>query len=212
MRYQKYDFAGGELLRAYMIGFRIGDLNVYKTSEKSELIVVRCHTTQKEQVDVIKKLFQKFGKVTISVRNGHFHANCFLNQTFHFLIPKDFSDVSRKGFPAFVAGYTDAEGNFILNQNRARFKIDSYDFHVLNSITEWLHVKGIQYKLRQIARKGDLQYIRGVKSKYNGDLWRLNINQAKSLKKFITKIIPFLKHRKRIKDARISLENIISRE
>src|SRR3989344_7759058 len=64
MKYQKKDFDGASTDRAYLIGFRIGDLNVYKTSPKAETIVVRCHTTQKEQVDVLKQVFGSFGRVS----------------------------------------------------------------------------------------------------------------------------------------------------
>src|ERR1035437_8028699 len=52
--------------KAYMIGFRIGDLNVYRPSEKSQTIVVRCHTTQEDQVRIIDSLFEDFGKITTS--------------------------------------------------------------------------------------------------------------------------------------------------
>ena len=53
MRYEKKDYDGTLENKAYMLGFRLGDLNVYRPSEESETIVVRCHTTQQEQVESI---------------------------------------------------------------------------------------------------------------------------------------------------------------
>src|SRR3989338_7042349 len=76
MRYPKTDYSGSLADKAYMIGFRVGDLNVYMRSPASETIVVRCHTTQKEQVVVMQDLFDKYGKVSISPRGEHLTVNC----------------------------------------------------------------------------------------------------------------------------------------
>lgn len=216
MRYKKFDFSGNDGQKAYMIGLRIGDLNVYRVSQNSETLVVRCHTTQKQQVDVIYSLFGKYGKVSVSKNKaGNYHINCFLNNSFYFLFPKSKNawewitdkDVSF----AFMAGYTDAEGNFILNQKRARFKLDSYDRDVLESIACWLEENDISYKLRLIQRQGDSQTIRGKLGAYHGNLWRLNINDAGSVEKFILNILPHLRHRTRVKDAKTCLRNINQR-
>lgn len=215
MRYQKKDFNNNNPIgKAYMIGFRIGDLNVYKPRANSETIVVRCHTTHKEQVEVIKKLFLGYGKISISDNKGQYHINCFLNDSFNFLLTKDeyylrWIRNNYKAFLAFIAGYTDAEGNFILNQNRARFKIDSYDYSVLRRISDWLTEHAIENKFKRICKKGESKYKRQF---WNNDLWRLNINRADSLEKFIHSIMPFLTHARRIKHAEICLNNIKMRK
>jgi len=216
MKYKKFDFNGNDAQKAYMIGFRIGDLNVYRVSENSETVVVRCHTTQIEQVDVIKSLFSKFGRVDDSVRpNSHYYMNCFLNNSFKFLFPKDKSAWAWIQEPetrlAFIAGYTDAEGNFIINQDRARFKIDSYDKDVLDTIAKWLKDVGIQYKMRLIFKSGDKQKIYGKIGIYHGDLWRLNINYAGDLKRFIFLINPFIRHSQRLHDMKLCIKNIEKR-
>jgi len=216
MRYAKFDFTGSDTDKAYMIGFRVGDLNVYRVSEKSETVVVRCHTTQIEQVDVIKTLFSKFGRVDDSVRpNGHYYMNCFLNNSFKFLLSKDKSVWAWIQEPetrfAFVAGYTDAEGNFIINQDRARFKIDSYDKDVLDTIAEWLKDAGVSYKMRLIFEKGEKQKIYGKIGIYHGNLWRLNINYAGDLKKFTLLVGPFIRHSQRLHDMKLCIKNIEKR-
>ena len=63
-KYKKFDFSGSDKDKAYIIGFRTGDLNVYKTTPKSQVIVVRCHTTNIEQVDVMEDIFKRYGQVT----------------------------------------------------------------------------------------------------------------------------------------------------
>jgi len=213
IRYKRVDFDNDKNLKAYMLGFRIGDLNVYSPSTKSQTIVVRCHSTQVEQINVIKSLFQKYGKVTVSNNKGHYHINCFLNQTFDFLAPKDSSILlwlhrENAYIPSFIAGYVDAEANFILNQGRARFKIDSYDLYILEFITNWLRLNDFNFRFRRIYKVGDEW---NGRSPLNKDLWRLNINDMVSLQKFIKLLLPLIRHSKRRKDMIICLKNIDKR-
>lgn len=210
MRYKKFDFSGNLVEKAYLIGFRLGDLNTYKTSRKSELVVARCNTTQEAQINLIKGIFGKYGKVTISSGEYSTNVNCFLNKTFNFLLPKfktipSWIEKSKNTGLAFIAGYTDAEGNFILNQGRARFKIDAYDLSVLSWIVNYLNKLGIQVKFCCIAREGDL---RSNGLKFNADLWRINVNEAFSLLTFITLLKPYIKHKKRLSDMLICEKNI----
>lgn len=210
MKYRKFDFSGNLTEKAYMIGFRLGDLNVYQTNKNSELIVVRCHTTQNTQLDLIKNLFVKYGKVTVSNSIHGININCYLNQSFRFLLPK-LKNVpawildNKKYVASFIAGYTDAEGNFILNQNRARFKIDSYDYEILQWMNDQLESLGMRTKLRLISKQNEMSF-QGYK--WRADLWRLNINEAESLIHFILLLKPFIKHQKRYNDMLLCEKNI----
>lgn len=213
MRYKKFNFSGNRIEKAYILGFRLGDLNVYQTSSKSELVVARCNTTQTVQVRLIKRLFSKYGKVTISIGKYSTNVNCFLNKSFKFLLPKHreipkWIMRNKATCNAFIAGYTDAEGSFLLNQAKARFKIDSYDAGILQGITEWLTQREIRAKLRRINKLGDL---RTDGKKFNADLWRLNVNEAISLLKFIQQIKPFIQHRTRLKHLQLCEDNILFR-
>ena len=209
-KYEKSPFDGSNLIKAYMLGFRIGDLNVYQPSPKSKILVVRCHTTIKEQIDVIRVLFEKFGAVKISESEKHsFHVNCYLDHSFDFLLDKKSIPLWVKNNIqnswAFIAGYVDAEGSFKLNQGRGRFKIDSYDYFVLEWMKKFLQDHKINAKFRRISEKGKLSYCNGI---WKNDLWRININEANSLEKFIYSIHNFLIHKIRIRDAKETLNNI----
>jgi hypothetical protein len=215
MRYVKMDFDGSLTTKAYMVAFRIGDLNVVKQRGESETIIVRCHTTQDIQIDIMESLFSSFGHIKFSNSGKNLYANAYLNNSFRFLIKKDFAswawvrnEVSQVGW-SFIAGYVDAEGNFILNQDKGRFKIDSYDKLLLKWMSSWLEAQGVRTCFRRIAIKGSIScqgYI------WNSDLWRLNINAASSLELFIDGIIPFLRHAKRIDDAVKCLQNVLERK
>lgn len=215
MKYAKYDFRGTLAEKAYSIGFRTGDLNVYKTKKNAETIVVRCHTTQDAQINVIKIIFGNYGQISINnQKDGTIYVNCFLNTTFNFLLPKKdkiegWIYGNKKTFCAFMAGYIDAEGNFIINQGRARFKLDSYDKNILLGMHSWLQENGIRSKIRIIGKRGQ---IRPEGYCFNKDLWRLNVNEAESLYNFINLIKPFILHKKRLSDIEICLENINRRK
>ncbi|MCL5784845.1 MAG: LAGLIDADG family homing endonuclease [Patescibacteria group bacterium] len=213
MRYRKYDFSDNLAEKAYMIGFRLGDLNVYQTSALSDLIVARCNTTQEAQINLMKNMFSKYGQVTVSKGKDRVSVNCHLNKSFDFLIPKHkkvpkWIDADDQLIAAFIAGYTDAEGNFILNQKRARFKIDSYDKDIITWMVSRLTNCGILARARCISKRGALA---ADGSRFKKDLWRINVNQAISLLKFINKIKPFITHKGRMQCMIICEDNIKAR-
>lgn len=216
-KYPKNNFSGDLVEKSYLIGFRIGDLRVFQTTAKAETVVATCHTTCDPQVLLVRELFEKYGKVTISChpRNRSFYINCYLNRSFSFLLPKkDYIEewILRKNnyFKAFVAGYIDAEGNFILNQGRARFKIDSYEKKILGQIKQKLGSFGLNVKLRLIYHSGQ-EVNPGSGYKLKKDLWRLNINEGRSLLRFISFLEPHLKHYKRVQDMKECKSNIEKR-
>ena len=218
-KYLKNKFNGSKELKAYIIGFRLGDLNVYKTSEKSEVIVVRCHTTNQDQVDIMKELFSEYGQVSIS-KGAHtesFNINCFLDNSFSFLLPKkDFVPAwigkDEGAATAFVAGYTDAEGNIGVYDDRARFKLDSYDKNIIIWIFKWLKKDNIICPGPKIIGEKGHVYNKSKGYKYNKDLWRVRLSQRESLEKFLKKIKPYLRHKKRILDLNKCLINLNDRK
>jgi hypothetical protein len=218
-KYLKNNFKGSKELMAYMIGFRLGDLNVYKTSEKSEVIIVRCHTTNQDQVDIMNELFSPYGRVSInkSLINGSYNINCFLDNSFLFLLPKsdsvpDWIIKNKKAAIAFAAGYIDAEGNIGVYDGRARFKIDSYDKNIILWIFEWFKKNKIFCpEPKMIGEKGYI-YNKIKGHKYNKDLWRIRLSESNSLEKFLTIIKPYIKHKKRLNDLNKCLTNIDDRK
>src|SRR3989338_10212019 len=116
IKYHKNDFSGDLAEKAYIIGFRIGDLHVRKYEPNGKIISVECASTQPEQVALFHKLFKKYGYVRISVPNRRnvVRMQCALNQSFQFLLKKE--DIIEqwilsdgKLFFAFLAGYIDSE-------------------------------------------------------------------------------------------------------
>jgi hypothetical protein len=214
-KYLKKNFTGDECEKAYIIGFRLGDLNVYQTAKHSEVIIVRCHTTKKEQLGLIKKLFSKYGRASIGGNNkkGSKYINCFLNKSFVFLLPKEdkvenWITKNPSYSNNFVAGYIDAEANIGVYDGRARFKIDSYDKNIIFWIYNWLLRNNIFCpKPLRIGKKGQV-YDKELKYKYNEDLWRIRVSDKNSLCKLLLIIKPLLRHKTRLQHVNKCLINL----
>lgn len=214
MRYEKHDFSDNSIDKAYLLGFRLGDLSVYQTNPRSNLIVVRCHTTQMAQVTLMKRLFSSYGHVTVSDGRHGYNVNCYVNTTFRFLLPKHTQvpqdvELLKASTWAFIAGYVDAEGYFGINQAKARFKMDSYDVHILEWMMKIFWLSSIHAKFRRIALQGQSQYRVGT---FHKDLWRLEINEASSISRFIALVGRYIRHEKRKADMMMCLYNVQGRQ
>lgn len=209
--YPKNNFNGILIEKAYMVGFRLGDLRVRR---QRNLIGIGCGTTKEEQVDLIKTVFGPYGPVWVGKRDkrGAVHVECSLNSSFAFLLPKHelipkWILRSKKILFSFFAGYTDAEGNIGIYGGRAKFRIRSYDKEILrqfhNSLQD-LKVKSL-FGLDQKAHIDK----RGVA--HNKDCWQVIINERESLLKLFHFLEPLMKHKKRKRDLLKAKENVILR-
>ena len=222
MRYLKRDFSGNLIEKSYLIGFRLGDLNVGMAKLQ---IQVRCSTTVPAQVQLIKKLFSKY--THLDIKKTRFikkqlvaDIRCFLNKSFSFLLPKrdqieSWIIKNDKFFFAFLAGYADAEGCFLIRRYKnmktpvAGFELQSYDKNIINMIWKKITSLGIQTPKPKISRR------KGYKSKIGlinrKDMWRLSIYKKVSLLKFLNFIKLYLKHPKKKNQLSLLKRNVISR-
>lgn len=204
----KRDFNGNKLEKAYLIGFRLGDLGVRK---KGKLNYVSSGTTKSVQVTLIKSLFSSYGPVWISKRDnrGAVNISCALNKSFAFLLPKHANVPAwiQRSHPlsfSFLAGYTDAEGNFQIAGQSARFRLRSYDKGILQDLSTSLTLHKIRHTLA-LATKAGIDS-RGVKR--NGDCWCLAVASKEALHKLLQSLLPLLRHGKRKQDALHAMSNI----
>jgi hypothetical protein len=203
---EKKVFSGSQGEKAYLIGFRLGDLGVRKSSDKTQMIKICSNTTKKEQVILINNLFKKYAKVWISKPNntGVISVSTILHPSFSFLLPKSKKVESwiisnNINTAAFAGGYIDAEGSFGIYDNRAKFRLGSYDKEILKQIHGWFIKNNI---------KSIFVLEREKKTGQNDDFWRITINEAKSLVKLNKIIFPYLRHIKRKADFTKVMENV----
>lgn len=215
--YQRKGFSGNLYEKAYLMGFRIGDLRVRKVYNKSETIHVDCGSTKIEQIGLIKNLFQQYDRVWISkpTKNGKIQIECFLNTSFNFLLNMNLSVIeswiTERGdyFACFLAGFTDAEGSIFICNKRAIYSLGNYDIHLLKQLKKILKKYNVDSpKICCSVRKG---LIASHGYKYNHDYWILHISRKDTLQKLFKLIGPYIKHPKRITDMKKAIKNIEER-
>ncbi len=214
------NFSGDVKEKAYLIGFAIGDLRVRKPYKNGETIHADCASTKPEQISLVKNLFKKYGKIWISKpsRTNKTQIECSLNNSFSFILKKykkfpNWAMAKTNIFLSILGGFIDAEGSFHLSKNNniksACFSLGNYNLAILKQTQKYLGSK--------IGIKSHLQigYLKGYKDKQgyvrNGDYWNLTINKKSELYKFTKIILPYLKHKKRIRDANKVINNIVLR-
>lgn len=208
------DFSGNLKEKAYLVGFSIGDLRVRKVYKNSETIHVDCASTKPEQIFLIKKLFKKYGKIWISKpkTNGKIQIEVSVNQSFSFLLPKYtlfpiWVMKRQKIFLNILAGFIDAEGSFFVStsKNYAAFSLGNYNKLLLEQINLRLKENNFNTRLFRGVKKG----YRGKDGyAHNQDYWILTIRRKSDVYRFANLIILFLKHKDRIRDAKMVMKNI----
>ncbi len=211
------DFSNNLLEKAYLIGFRIGDLRVRKMYKNSETILIDCGSTKPNQIKLIDNLFKKYGRVWIGKpkSDGKTQIEIGVNQSFSFLLPTfplfpNWTLKNQKIFLNILAGFIDAEGSFFIskNKNSATFSVGNYNKLILIQIADNLKGLNLNTKLYKGVKKG---YMGKDGYSHNQDYWILTIGRKSDLYKFTILILPFLKHKDRIKCAKKVIENIDKR-
>jgi hypothetical protein len=211
-KYPRLDFSGDPCEMAYLIGFRIGDLNV---ELHCRTVLVKCTSTQREQIDLFRALFQRYGHVytdeaTRARRTRQaIGMSVALNRSFDFLLPKDdcvpdWVLGADEPFFAFLAGYIDAEAYIQtrLPRNYAtlqvRLEVRSYERGLLQQAGERPNELGIPCPpARSRVAAG---YTNGRGTPSNGTSWGLGLSAKRSLHLLFVRIDPYIKHEGRRRD------------
>lgn len=204
------NFSGDLTEKAYLIGFRIGDLGVRKIYPNSKTITVASGSTIQEQIDLIKNLFKNYGVVRIkTTKNGKTNIWVGLNESFDFLLSKkvpNWIEKSKETFFSFLAGFSDAEGHIGINKNMAYYSLGNYDQKILFNIYYKLNLYGIKsrppYPDKRKGKKNSEGYV------YSKNYWQLRVSVKQDLMKLMKELKPFIKHKNRIKDLNIAISNI----
>jgi hypothetical protein len=214
---KRENFSGNLTEKAYLIGFRIGDLRVRKMYKNSETILIDCGSTKPNQILLIKNLFNKYGRVWIGKpkRDGKTQIEIGVNESFSFLLNKYplfpiWTMKSDQIFLNILAGFVDAEGSFfVLKDNSvATFSLGNYNKPILEQIDHRLQMFGFKTKLFKGVKKG---YTGKDGYSHNQDYWILSIKRKFDVYKFANLMIPFLRHKDRIYCAKMVMKNIDSR-
>ncbi len=218
--YTKQDFDGTLQAKAYLIGFRLGDLWVGRQNASGATIHISCSSTRQAQISLIEALFQPYGRVSLSKpdANGMISVSVLVNESFAFLLDKEDNIESwiledEACFWAFLAGYVDAEGNIGVYNGQGRLRITTTDEKIIRQIWERLLVIGIDIpKPRCIPMKGKVLSGLPRPGKANKDQWELATKRKSALRRILTNILPYMRHTDRIQCAQVVMANLDKRD
>ena len=215
-KYEKKPFDGSREEKAYMIGFRLGDLNVTKTNQ---VVVVRGSTTKPAQAELIKQLFKPHGGVkTARALRGTIEQYAFLDRSFDFMLPKQdaiepWINSCPRCFLAFFSGYFDAEGCVLLRKSKSGdfggFEIQTYDKNII--FQSWNNFHQLCVDCPQPSLSKPAGYINSNGVRNNCDSWRLSIYAKASVWRLINFMKYFMKHQDKALRLRQLEQNIIER-
>lgn len=208
--YRKSNFSGDLIEKAYLIGFRIGDLGVRKQYKKSHIICVATGSTIKEQIDLFKILFEKYGHVwSKQAKNNKFNVQVNLNESFDFLLSKEFPDWvenKKETFFSFLAGFSDAEGCISKSKGKDYYSLGNYDKPLLIKIQDNIHRYGITCRgLYTDKRKGTVNsegYI------YSSNYSSIKIHAQEDLLRFLYELRPYVKHKNKVKSLNLAIDSL----
>jgi len=223
-KYKKSDFSGNLEEKAYIIGFRLGDLNI---KPRVSVIQVRCSTTHRAQIQVIRGLFSKYTTPHVwKAKRGTTEIVCLVNRSFDFLIPKEDKIpewVLKKDstFWSFFAGYADAEGCLGVNNVKGKyikktvsFQITSYDKGILSEIRECLTDFMVYAKLYMAAPAGTpVKSALAIGKRYfsRKDAWRLCVQNMESLWKLVHYWRLYSRHKEKLNRLKFAENNLRNR-
>lgn len=217
INFKRKPFSSNLEEKAYLIGFRIGDLRVRKQYKNSESISIDCASTHPAQIDLISKLFKKYGRVWISKENkqGKRQIECRVDLSFSFLLKKyiqfpSWTFKTNRLFLSILAGFIDAEGSFFVNkdQSSAAFSLGNYNTKILEQIRIKLLRWNFNPRLFMGVKKG---YIGKDGYSHRESYWILSIYRKHEVLNFSLKILPYLRHREKINDTKKVVRNIVKR-
>ncbi len=206
---RRADFSGNPKEKAYLLGFRLGDLQVVKTKPDGETIRVLCASTKMEPIELIRQLFEPYGDIKVTRKiDGETMISCYVNMSFEFLLPKhDWIEgwilADEQCSISFLAGYIDAKGSFGIDANEsANLKIESYDKTILHQLHEILTWSNVLCPPPALIKDKETS-----KQKLNQDLWRLGVYRKASKDRLCSLMETSLRHEQRRRDMMIAWQN-----
>jgi hypothetical protein len=200
VRHPRRRFDGSDGQMSYIKGFAMGDLRARKMYMNSETITVDCGSTKREQLELFRQLFERYGPVWVWRRPGKWHFQAHLDLSFDFLLekpnPKTWKD--SKLFIPFLAGFVDAEGSFFISKGRPVFAIGNYDGRLLKRLRAGLRVLDVSCPQPCEDRRAGTLSSFGYPFRQN--YWNLRVYNKTSLIKLCELLEPWIRHAKRRRD------------
>jgi len=209
-RYPKYDFDGTDMDKAYLIGFRTGDWYVRQAAGGTNFCISVC-SNKPAQLQHFYACFADYGHIAVTQNVGPRHdetrLRAYLNASWDFLVPNphaipDWILADDDLFLSFWAGYTDADGTIGYR---------TFIYRGVPKVSKWAQWntkkdKQLLQQGRQRLHEMGFRPSNIMSAKRQPDTRHFGIYNYTGLYKFLTAILPLLRHADRRAQAIKTLE------
>jgi hypothetical protein len=189
-KHKRTAFDGSEEDRAYMLGFKNGDLTAWQVSGTA--VMVTSTTTHPAFADLFHKLFQRYSHVYQypmfeEGRGYKWKLAARLDNSFRFLLctaieAAELFAANRRLYISWLAGLIDSDGNIQSSQDRGydRVRIIIYNSNLalLESIIAHSRSIGFEFTGPYLVQKAGTITQRGIR--YTKDHWQIDLQQTKA--------------------------------
>jgi hypothetical protein len=210
-KYWRGPFSGGETERAYLLGYRAGDLNAFQPSANT--VVARVSTTHQAMLEMFERTFAPYGHCEAVPRQvfltGYdWQIRAILGNSFSFLVTKPAHPPNETNhFYAFVAGFSDSDCNWSVNNGNGKthykFALTSADYKLLGELKVSFEKKGYHPLLAITREKDTVKVMKGLRETrqitLKKDTWALKMNRKEEVKALARVILPFSRHSEKMR-------------
>ena len=215
--YLRNPFSGNDLERAYLLGYRAGDLNAFQDSALT--ITARVSTTHQAMLETFRAAFTRYGHCIMTPRRvfltGYdWQIKAYLDNSFRFLIPKPTEPPSETVLYVFIAGFGDSDGCWSMSNDHGRatfsFDLTSRRRDLLDNIAIALQNEGYHPHVYLSREKGTIKMVKGRDETraitLTDDTWTLVIKRKDDVKRLARCVLPYSKHQEKIAKMKLILD------
>jgi len=216
--YARDSFSDDETERAYLTGFRAGDVNAFQDSAYT--VTARVSTTHQSMLEMFKTCFSPYGCCLLVPRKvfltGYdWQALIHLDNSFRFLIPKPLvppSDLEL--LYSFIAGFGDSDGCWSASEKDGRttfsFDITSSSQTLLVKLSSRLEEVGYHSHVYLSRAMGTVKLVEGrwgtKRIILTKNTWTLVMKRKEDVKRLAREVMPYSKHKEKISKMRLFLD------
>ena len=217
-RYPRTPFSGDNLEKAYLLGYRAGDVNVFQDSALT--VTARVSTTHQAMLEMFRAIFAQYGHCLMTPRRVFlagfdWQIKAYLDNSFRFLIPKPNGPPSEtRLLYVFIAGFGDSDGCWSASNDYGKttfsFNLTSRRRDLLGSIATALHKEGYHPHVYLSREKGTIKMVNGRNETraitLTDDTWTLVMKRKEDVKRLARNVLPYSRHQEKIAKMELILD------
>lgn len=218
-RYPRNPFSGDEIERAYLLGYRAGDVNAFQDSALT--VTARVSTTHRSMLEMFQSSFSNYGRCMMVPRRvfltGYdWQIFAYLDNSFRFLIPRPLGPPSESALLyVFTAGFSDSDGCWSVWERLRRtafsFDITSKNYSLLVVLALALKKEGYHPHVYLSRKKGTVKVVKGREGTrlitLTEDTWTVVIRRRIEVKRLARDVLPYSRHPEKIAKMKLILDD-----